>query len=682
MLFSWMRPALCPGRSSPGLPAVLLGALACLLAAPAVAEALSCHTVTIDGAGDAEVFQSGTLLEARISRAFLGNPCALLLAGAMIDAEALSELTFFMTPSANTEGYDADFTSFFGFGLGPGISPDAAGHVSSTPISATAVSPARNALDVSPGTKVSITFDGDVNAASVDTSTFTVRGAMSGIYPGSYSVTGGTVELDPSGAFRPGELVHAQTSSGLLDTDGLPAMPHGWQFHAAAVGGSGAFSAHPTTPAFGAGDSHDVALGDLDGDGDLDAVVANHSNQAQTVWLNDGEGNFSAHPTTPSFGAGSSGALELGDLDGDGDLDVLVLNDLDQAQTVWLNDGTGAFTQLGSFGSGYSVGGALGDLDGDGDLDAVVANREAQAETVWLNDGAGNFSAHPTSPSFNAGTDSSAVALGDLDGDGDLDAVIANYDSGAGVTVENVWLNDGNGAFSAHLIRPSFGAGSESGAIRLGDLDGDGDLDAVVANHSSQAETVWLNDGSGNFSAHPTAPSFEAGSSYGAALGDLDGDGDLDVLVANLGGAQTVWLNDDVLPPPTSTPTSTPTDTPTAPPTATPSATPTETPTAATPTESATATPTATATETPTAATPTATATETPTAATPMESATATPTESATPTGSSTATPSPRPVPAAAEGARGSLILLLLWLGLGVLLGTGPRARGRSGFRQ
>ena len=116
---------------------------------------------------------------------------------------------------------------------------------------------------------------------------------------------------------------------------------------------------------------------------------------------------------------------------------------------------------------------------------------------MWLNDGLGNFTAHPTTASFGAGN-SFDVALGNLDGDGDLDALVANF----GGEAETVWLNDGLGNFTAHPTTASFGAG-DSTAVALGNLDGDADLDAVVANTSGQAETVWLNDGLGNFTAHP-----------------------------------------------------------------------------------------------------------------------------------------------------------------------------------
>jgi hypothetical protein len=301
--------------------------------------------------------------------------------------------------------------------------------------------------------------------------------------------------------------------------------------------GTGTFAAHPTTPSFGTGHSQGVALGDLDGDGDLDTVVANYG-QPQTVWRNDGTGSLSAHPTTPAFGNGGFGTA-LGDLDGDGDLDAVVSTD-QLPQTVWLNDGTGSFSthpSTPSFDDGSTFRTALGDLDGDGDLDAVVTHSAGGAETAWLNNGTGSFSAHPTTPSFGAG-DSRDAALGDLDGDGDLDAIISNFSG----QPETAWLNDGTGGFSAHAATPAFGDGDSLDAA-LADMDGDGDIDAFVANFSGQPETVWLNDGTGSFSAHPLAPGFGAGDSRAVALGDLDGDGDPDAVVANP-DAETVWLND------------------------------------------------------------------------------------------------------------------------------------------
>lgn len=177
---------------------------------------------------------------------------------------------------------------------------------------------------------------------------------------------------------------------------------------------------------------------------------------------------------------------------------------------------------------------SLGDVDGDVDLDAVIV---AAQQEVWLNDGTGSLSPHPTAPFFGGGGFSRRVLVGDLDGDGDLDAVV----QGGNLAPATTWLNDATGVFTPHPSVPAFGSGVSLG-IALGDLDGDGDLDAVVANNGGP-ETVWLNDGSGGFAPHPGTPSFGGGNSGAVVLGDLNGDGSLDAIVVNNDTPNTLWLN-------------------------------------------------------------------------------------------------------------------------------------------
>ncbi|MGA0873547.1 MAG: FG-GAP-like repeat-containing protein, partial [Phycisphaerales bacterium] len=135
--------------------------------------------------------------------------------------------------------------------------------------------------------------------------------------------------------------------------------------------------------ALGNSNSQSVALGDLDGDGDLDAMVGNYA-QPNRVWINDGAGTFT--DSGQALGNSISYSVALGDLDGDGDLDAMDANVTPEPNRVWLNNGTGTFTDSGqALGNAYSVSVALGDLDGDGDLDAMVAN--AGPNRVWINDG-------------------------------------------------------------------------------------------------------------------------------------------------------------------------------------------------------------------------------------------------------------------------------------------------------
>ncbi len=282
----------------------------------------------------------------------------------------------------------------------------------------------------------------------------------------------------------------------------------------------------------GNSNSEDVVLGDVDGDGDLDAFVANY-NHANRVWLNDGSGLFT--DSGQVLGNSQSIELAMGDVDGDGDLDAFVVNYGGQANKVWINDGSGGFTDSGqTLGSSLSLGVDMGDVDGDGDLDAFTTNYSGQSNIVWLNNGSGVFT---DSGQTLGNSNSYNVALDDVDGDGDLDAFVANGDPSA--NTNKVWLNNGSGVFtdSGQAL-----GNSNSIDVTLCDVDGDGDLDAFVSN-DGQANKVWINDGSGVFTDSGQA----LGNSYSRGLvsGDMDGDGDLDVFVANwFNNANIVWFND------------------------------------------------------------------------------------------------------------------------------------------
>ncbi len=278
----------------------------------------------------------------------------------------------------------------------------------------------------------------------------------------------------------------------------------------------------------GLGRSWDVALADLDGDGDLDAFVANGSQGEQTnaVWINDGGGNFAKKEQNLGFGMG----VALGDLDGDRDLDALV-TDWNAPPGIWLNAGDGIFIDSGQILiNGEALGSALGDLDGDGDLDIYLA--QDGANSVWLNDGTGIFS-DSGQRLGEAITDD--VILVDFDGDEDLDVFAGGWDEHA-----RVWLNDGFADFSdsGQKLTSKY---LHIHGLDLGDLNGDGHLDVFMA-IAGDANQVWLNDGEGNFG--QLEQEMRSSPDNEVALGDLDGDGDLDAVIAVAFQGDQVWLND------------------------------------------------------------------------------------------------------------------------------------------
>ena len=285
----------------------------------------------------------------------------------------------------------------------------------------------------------------------------------------------------------------------------------------------------------GNGRSWDVSLGDLDGDGDLDALVANgaQGEDESTVWFNNGHGVFTVGEQGLGYGMGVS----LGDLDRDGDLDAFIAS-WNEPGKVWLNNGGGTFSDTGqSIGDAGGWDAAFGDLDGDGDLDALLAMD--RANTVWLNDGDGIF----TDTGQRLG-DAYTVSAGldDVDGDGDLDALTVGWNEPG-----KVWLNDATGTFtdSGQALTPGR---IHIHGMTMGDLDGDGDLDAFMAGDPSQ---IWFNDSGvqggtpGTFSESEQQLDSQPGDTV--ALGDLDGDGDLDIYLAvgaSFSAEDKVWLND------------------------------------------------------------------------------------------------------------------------------------------
>ena len=255
------------------------------------------------------------------------------------------------------------------------------------------------------------------------------------------------------------------------------------------------------------------ALGDLDDDGDLDAFVVN-AGASNRVWINQG-GDQSGTPgqfldSGQQLGYSSSTDIALGDIDGDGDLDAFVANggtSTFDANKVWINTGgaqggtAGVFTDSGlALANNRSTGVTLGDLDNDGDLDAYVANYN-EPNRVYVNQGGtqgGTPGFFVDSGQALGNFRSRKLALGDVDADGDLDAFVACSWQTSGQP-NRVWINDGGQQGGTAGIFTDSGQTlgyRESRAVALGDLNSDGSLDAFVANAraADNPDKVWFNE--------------------------------------------------------------------------------------------------------------------------------------------------------------------------------------------
>jgi len=211
-------------------------------------------------------------------------------------------------------------------------------------------------------------------------------------------------------------------------------------------------------------------------------------------------------------------SMALGDVNGDARPDAIIASESSGTVTVLLNEGNGAFGPLFRYASGrFPLAAAIGDLDGDGAADVAVSNGERNVN-VLLNSGDGAFA---PAVDYPAGL-SYAIILRDLDGDGRADLVVANEPVPGAVGDIAVLLNNGDGTF-ATAARYPMGTLENPFLVAGGDLDGDGDVDLVVLGIGQRTAGVLFNDGQGTFGPAILYPTNEAPGAV--TIGDLDGDG-------------------------------------------------------------------------------------------------------------------------------------------------------------
>jgi hypothetical protein len=348
---------------------------------------------------------------------------------------------------------------------------------------------------------------------------------------GDNTTSGGTIQFAPSSA--PLTLASSLAAgagatsvvTGDLNGDGIPDLVANpidqtisvflgngdGTFQAARISSLGVAPVAPVAPVA-------LALADLNGDHKLDLIVVDGQGMID-VMLGNGDGTFQA-ATRYATGA-SPFAVAVADLRHTGTLDLLALSN--QGVSVLLGNGDGTFgaaQAVALSGSNLSAL-AVGDLNGDGKPDLVVTDSRSSRVLVLLGNGDGTFG---TATSYPVGSGPQGVALADLRHQGKLDLIVANS-TGNSVSV---LLGNGNGTFGAATNYP---VGTSPVAVLAADINGDGNLDVVTANNGSNDVSVLLGNGDGTLRAATSLGVGTAPNSVAAAT--LAGGGRLDLVTAS-----------------------------------------------------------------------------------------------------------------------------------------------------
>jgi len=453
----------------------------------------------------------------------------------------------------------------------------------SVPPTVSSHTPTFYASDVSASTNVTVTFSRDMNSTTLTNSTIRLVGSLTGQHSGTLTYNSGskTVTIDPTTNFKPGEVVTVMVNTGVQTSDGAY-ISKGYQFYfTVESANSTGILAAKTDYTTGTKPNY-VATGDLDGDGDLDLAITNLEAATVSVLLNTGSGSFSAK-TDYTTGDHPS-AITMADIDWDGDLDLVISNYWDKTISLLKNNGNGTFSAKSDVSDATSAGHAVADFNGDGYLD-IMTNSD-NSGILKLNNGSGVFS---VGEDLATSVGDYNFVAGDQNRDGIPDGFYTNsrgssyysalnnsdatfsssyfdlYDLSSTGLVAADFNNDGrvdvakvddyynkimvslnsNNYLNAS-VDYSIGAGGEG--VTAADIDGDGDLDFIVALGDVDSIAVLKNNGSGVFGARTSYPAGD--NPQYVAYGDFDGDGDVDFVVTNM-DANTISVYLNGTPPPT-----------------------------------------------------------------------------------------------------------------------------------
>lgn len=286
-----------------------------------------------------------------------------------------------------------------------------------------------------------------------------------------------------------------------------------------------------------------VAIGDLDNDGKLDVAVADQSGNFVSIFRNasvDGSGVISFDTRTDIATAKTPKSVAIGDIDGDGFADLILAAQGDKLVAIHRNTSTGAGTiqfasreDLPAASQLQSV--ALGDFDGDGKLDISVAGKNTSLVAIYRNTSTVGDISFADKSQLLAGSSPSAVAVGDLDDDGKPDLAVTDATDDHIRLYKNTSTNIGTVSFGDLQV---YITGEDPHSVAIGDLTGDGKLDLLVGYDNGTVSNISVfentSTGSGVVSFNPTAKNHTSGTTpKSVGIVDLDNDGKVDIVSAN-----------------------------------------------------------------------------------------------------------------------------------------------------